>query len=229
MLPRATMGRVIAVTLLTVAVLAGAGLDLVAKSGRATARHQSTAGHLAAAGRSPAPAGQIAPVHGSAGPAARAPGQPAPAIPAPAPLVGCPPPPAPPGKPAPAPPWHPSVLVPDAALPAPPPPGPRLPAVPALSGKGLWIWQLPATEHGDIGAIVTKATQAGLHQVWVRVADSRDGFYAASQLAALVPAAHRAGLAVIGSGSQGYAAAQACRSQLHRRELRVRRQNRTHP
>jgi hypothetical protein len=69
-----------------------------------------------------------------------------------------------------------------------------------LSGKGLWIWRLPATEHGDIGAIVTKATQAGLHQLWVRVGDSRDGFYAPSQLAGLVPAAHRAGLAVIGWG-----------------------------
>jgi hypothetical protein len=64
----------------------------------------------------------------------------------------------------------------------------------------LWIWQLSASEHGDIGAIVAKSTAAGLHQLWVRVGDSRDGFYAAPQLAELVPAAHRAGLAVIGWG-----------------------------
>jgi hypothetical protein len=118
----------------------------------------------------------------------------------PVPLVGCPPPPPPPSNPAPTPPWHPATLVPEAALPAPPPPAPRVPAARSLSGKGLWIWQLPATEHGDVGAIVAKSTSAGLHQLWVRVADSRDGFYAPSQLAALVPAAHEAGLAVIGWG-----------------------------
>jgi hypothetical protein len=47
---------------------------------------------------------------------------------------------------------------------------------------------------------VAKATAAGLHQLWVRVGDSQDGFYAAAELAALVPPAHKAGLAVIGWG-----------------------------
>ncbi len=47
---------------------------------------------------------------------------------------------------------------------------------------------------------MAKSTAAGLHQLWVRVGDSREGFYAGSQLAALVPAAHRAGLAVMGWG-----------------------------
>ncbi|HEX4538661.1 MAG TPA: hypothetical protein VH112_00320 [Acidimicrobiales bacterium] len=198
---RATTGRVLAVALLAVALAVSAGLDAVAKSGPATVRHQSAANGVAVAGRSPARAGPIVPVHGATSPATSAPGPPAPAIPAgPVALAGCPPPPSPPGRPAPGPPWHPPVLVPEPALPAPPPPAPRLPSPAALSGKGLWIWQLPATEHGDVAAIVSKATQAGLHQLWVRVADSRDGFYAPSQLAALVPAAHRAGLAVIGWG-----------------------------
>src|SRR4029077_2605786 len=39
-----------------------------------------------------------------------------------------------------------------------------------------------------------------LHQLWVRVGDSQDGFYAVETLDALVPAAHRAGLVVIGWG-----------------------------
>jgi hypothetical protein len=64
----------------------------------------------------------------------------------------------------------------------------------------MWIWQLSASEHGDVRAIVAKATQAGLHQIWVRVGDSRDAFYQAPQLTTLVPAAHNAGLAVIGWG-----------------------------
>src|SRR5207302_6356937 len=53
---------------------------------------------------------------------------------------------------------------------------------------------------GDAAKIVARAKAAGLRQLWVRVGDSRDGFYGASVLAGLVPDAHRQGLAVIGWG-----------------------------
>jgi hypothetical protein len=92
------------------------------------------------------------------------------------------------------------VLVPDAALPAAPPPGPRVGDVDVLSGKGMWTWKVKATEGGDVGAIIDKAVRTGLRQLWVRVGDSRDGFYAAEFLAKLVPAAHQARLVVIGWG-----------------------------
>lgn len=129
---------------------------------------------------------------------------PAPAPPSPAAgagpvaLAGCPPPPskAPPGGP----PWHPDKLVPDSALPAPLAPVPGNPSLAALTGKGMWIWQWPHTEGGNIAAIVARARAAGLRQLWVRVADSRDRFYAADELSALVPLAHRAGMAVIAWG-----------------------------
>ena len=91
-------------------------------------------------------------------------------------------------------------LVPDADIPPETAPAPWTADVRAVTGKGMWVWQLPATEGGDVAAIVRRATGAGLHQIWVRVADSKDGFYAASDLAVLVPAAHRAGVAVIGWG-----------------------------
>jgi hypothetical protein len=163
----------------------------------------------AAAAHRPAPAAASGPVAGMAvHPAPSAP--PPAAVPAPAPtppvapaptnlpLPGCPPPPYT-GPPA-APPWHPAHLVPDSQL----PPAPRAPAgrnsTAAISGKGMWIWQLSATDHGDPSAIVSDAVAAGLHQIWVRVGDSRDGFYGAGALSGLVPAAHRAGLTVIGWG-----------------------------
>ena len=115
-------------------------------------------------------------------------------------LAGCPPPPPPPHPPAP-PPWRPSVLVPDAALPSVlPPPTLANGDLLVLAGKGMWIWKLPRTEGGDPAAIAKRAQAAGLHQLWVRVGDSRDGFYAGPALETLVPAAHRAGLAVIGWG-----------------------------
>jgi uncharacterized lipoprotein YddW (UPF0748 family) len=69
-----------------------------------------------------------------------------------------------------------------------------------LAGKGMWLWKFRSTENGDADAIVTKAVAAGLHQLWVRVGDSQDGFYAADVLDQLVPRAHSHGLAVIGWG-----------------------------
>jgi len=121
-------------------------------------------------------------------------------VPATLTLAGCPPPPAPPSSAPPAPPSHPAVLVPESALPAPPWPTLRVHDLSAISGKGMWIWQWSQTEGADAAAVVARARAAGLHQLWVRVADSFDGFYGAAELDALVPAAHRAGLAVIGWG-----------------------------
>ena len=113
-------------------------------------------------------------------------------------LAGCPAPP-PPNTPPPAP-WHPAVLVPDAALPAPLPAPVRRASTEAITGKGMWIWQFAQTDDGDPTAIVDAAKRAGLHQLWVRVADSQNGFYGAAELTRLVPLAHRAGIAVIGWG-----------------------------
>ncbi|HEX5268476.1 MAG TPA: hypothetical protein VFW24_17035, partial [Acidimicrobiales bacterium] len=196
-------------------MLAGAGAAVVLASAAA-------AGALAIGGGSapprtappahrraaPAPSGPVAgtAVHPAATPPPPAPAPvpaapaapPATAAPTDLPLPGCPPPPY--TGPPPAPPWHPAHLVPDSQLPPAPgaPPG-RNPTA-AISGKGMWIWQLSSTDHGDVSAIVADATRAGLQQIWVRVGDSPDGFYGGPALTTLVPAAHRAGLKVIGWG-----------------------------
>lgn len=126
---------------------------------------------------------------------------PAPPVAAPAlPLTGCPPPPPRRASGPGAQPWHPAVLVPDAALPVPAPPAAWAGDLSVLQGKGMWIWKMGQTEGGDPAAIVARAKDAGLRQLWVRVGDSQSGFYAASALSALVPAAHREGVAVIGWG-----------------------------
>lgn len=113
-------------------------------------------------------------------------------------LPGCPPPPF--TGPKPGPPWHPSRLVPDSALPATPGAPARSTSTAPVAGKGMWIWQYSQTDGGRTAEIVASARAAGLHQLWVRVGDSENGFYAASVLSSLVPAAHAAGLAVIGWG-----------------------------
>lgn len=110
--------------------------------------------------------------------------------------TGCPPPPRPPQPPFT--PWKPSVLIPEAALRAAAPPQPRVSDLDALNGKGMWLWKVKATEGGDVDAIVRRAVASRLHQLWVRVGDSQDGFYAADFLSRLLPAAHRVRLSVIG-------------------------------
>ena len=133
-----------------------------------------------------------APLHTATG--RQAPGSPA----GPVALTGCPPPPPKPGPPSH--PWHPAILIPDGALPVPPRPAPRLPDLSAIAGKGMWIWQMQRTEGGNAAAIVRQAVSAGLSQLWVRIGDSRNGFYGDPILTGLVPLAHRAGLAVVGWG-----------------------------
>ena len=116
---------------------------------------------------------------------------------APVPLAGCPVPPHAPLPPSP-PPWHPAVLV--TSLPPVAAPLPWTSHVAALTGKGMWIWEWSSTDGGDANAIVQQAVSAGLHQLWVRVGDSMDGFYGAAELDALVPVAHAHGLSVIAWG-----------------------------
>ncbi len=70
----------------------------------------------------------------------------------------------------------------------------------ALTGKGMWIWEWDSTDGGDADEIVQQAVSAGLHQLWVRVGDSMNGFYGAQELGSLVPVAHAHGLAVIAWG-----------------------------
>ena len=124
---------------------------------------------------------------------------PEPAAPVPLPLAGCPPPPRTGPRAAPTQ-WRPSVLVPEAELPAPLLPSAWVGDVSPLTGKGMWVWKYRQTEQGDPDAIVARAVSAGLRHLWVRVGDSRDGFYGAEVLAGLVPRAHAAGLAVVGWG-----------------------------
>jgi hypothetical protein len=64
----------------------------------------------------------------------------------------------------------------------------------------MWIWQWSQTDAGNAEAVVRQAVSAGLHQLWVRVGDSKYGFYGASELATVVPAAHAAGVSVVAWG-----------------------------
>ena len=90
--------------------------------------------------------------------------------------------------------------MPEAALPVPEAPIASVVDLAPAMGKGMWLWQFDKSEAGDAEAIVAKAVRAGLHQLWVRVGDSKDGFYAAGVLERLVPAAHRRNLSVMGWG-----------------------------
>ena len=79
-------------------------------------------------------------------------------------------------------------------------PAPWTSHVAAITGKGMWIWEWDSTDGGNAEEIVQQAISAGLHQLWVRVGDSMNGFYGAEELDALVPVAHAHGIAVIAWG-----------------------------
>ncbi len=79
-------------------------------------------------------------------------------------------------------------------------PAPWTSHVKAITGKGMWIWQWGSTDAGNAATVVQQAVSAGLHQLWVRVGDSMNGFYGADELDALVPVAHAHGVAVIAWG-----------------------------
>ncbi|HZQ78386.1 MAG TPA: peptidoglycan-binding domain-containing protein [Acidimicrobiia bacterium] len=86
--------------------------------------------------------------------------------------------------------------------PAAPPPAPTAPvAVPKPViplGKGMWLYQLSMAEGGDAGKVVAKAKAAGLTHLYLRLGSSKDGFYDQAELDKLLPAAHAAGLKVVG-------------------------------
>lgn len=120
---------------------------------------------------------------------------------APVPMDGCPPPPPDPGGGGEGrPDWTPPRTVPDELLPAPAPLAAWATDVAPFSGKGMWIWKYDRSEGGDYARIVARAEAAGLEQLWVRVGDSRYGFYAGERLEVLVPLAHAAGIDVVGWG-----------------------------
>lgn len=65
-------------------------------------------------------------------------------------------------------------------------------------GKGMWIHYLERAEGGDPAALVARATAAGLTHVFVRLGSPKTGFSGKGDLARLLPAAHAAGLQVVG-------------------------------
>lgn len=90
-----------------------------------------------------------------------------------------------------------TTTVPDTTTSAPaPPPAPRSPDVP--SGVGMWIWLPEATAGGDPAAIAASSQAAGFTHLYVRTGSSVDGFNAAEFLDGILPAAHAAGIRVIG-------------------------------
>jgi len=187
-----TSAVVVAAALLGAMALSGPGPGSGPRGAGRAAPAGAAAGRAAAAGAAASSTASLAaPPAAATAPTASLP---------PLVLAGCPAPPVPPNTPPAPPPSHPAVLVPDSALPPPPAPSPRVGNLRAISGKGMWIWQWSQTQGGDAAAVVARAKAAGLHQLWVRVADSFDGFYGAAELTALVPAAHQAGLAVVGWG-----------------------------
>lgn len=71
-------------------------------------------------------------------------------------------------------------------------------AGPVPTGKGMWIHVLGRAEGGDAAAVVERAKAAGLTHLYVRLGSSADGFYGGPGLDRLLPAAHAAGLKVVG-------------------------------
>jgi hypothetical protein len=69
---------------------------------------------------------------------------------------------------------------------------------PVPTGKGMWIHKLNRAAGGNIRVLVDQAKAAGLTHVYVRLGSSKSGFYARQDLDRLLPAAHAAGLKVVG-------------------------------
>jgi hypothetical protein len=66
----------------------------------------------------------------------------------------------------------------------------------AVTGKGMWLTTWPDTRV-NVASVVSRATAAGLHQIWVRTGGTFEGWYGANLLTRLLPVAHAAGLKVI--------------------------------
>jgi hypothetical protein len=78
----------------------------------------------------------------------------------------------------------------------PPPPPPPAPVIP--SGKGMWIWLPEYADQGDTPTIVARAVETGLTHLYVKTGSSHDGLVNQGFLDFLLPAAHAAGVKVIG-------------------------------
>ena len=112
------------------------------------------------------------------------------AYPRPAPPVQPKPCPPPPVRPLPPPaPLGPPVVR-EASIPLVGPPPSRRVALSSISGKGIWLTLWPGARV-DATGVVAAARSAGLNQLWVRTGSSMNGFYGATVLAQLVPAARR--------------------------------------
>jgi hypothetical protein len=98
----------------------------------------------------------------------------------------------PPGKPRPL--GTPAVA--EAAVPAPVAVSSRPASLHAAGGKGMWLTTWPKSTL-DAAEVVRRAKAAGLRQVWVRTGGTKQGYYGDGLLAALLPAAHAAGISVI--------------------------------
>ena len=66
------------------------------------------------------------------------------------------------------------------------------------TGKGMWLYEPAKTEGGNVNAIVAKAKATGLTHLWVRMGSAWDGFNVVPFVNQLLPAAHAAGIKVIG-------------------------------
>lgn len=66
------------------------------------------------------------------------------------------------------------------------------------TGKGMWIYEPAKTEGGNVAAIIAKAKATGLTHLWVRMGSAWDGFNVVPFVNQLLPAAHAAGIRVIG-------------------------------
>jgi hypothetical protein len=87
----------------------------------------------------------------------------------------------------------PATTAPPSPTTTPPPPARAVP-----NGKGMWIWQPEYAEEGDAATIVTRAQANGLTHLYVRTGSSVDGIQGGEFLNSLLPAAHAAGLRIIG-------------------------------
>jgi hypothetical protein len=75
---------------------------------------------------------------------------------------------------------------------------PGAPAKAMPTGKGMWIYEFPRTEGGNMQAIVARAKANGITHVYPRMGSHWDGFNARQYMDAFLPLAHAAGLKVFG-------------------------------
>ena len=75
---------------------------------------------------------------------------------------------------------------------------PATPVKAMPTGKGMWIYEFPRTEGGNMQAIVARAKANGITHVYPRMGSHWDGFNARQYMDAFLPVAHAAGLKVFG-------------------------------